>query len=85
MPLRMRCRRVSRVQRWEPFGGFGEQRTRFDRLFGDLMDGRNKDWAPAVDVVRQKGNLVLRADIPVRATGAPLRILLPVDGPSFGH
>ena len=52
------------LQRWDPFSELGELRTRFDRLFGDLTDGRERGWMPAIDVVRDHGNLVLRADVP---------------------
>jgi HSP20 family protein len=37
---------------------------RFDRLFGDLAETRERAWTPAIDVVRDDGNLVLRADVP---------------------
>ncbi len=52
------------LQRWDPFSELGELRTRFDRLFGDLTDGRERGWMPAIDVVRDNGDLVLRADVP---------------------
>ena len=52
------------LQRWDPFGELSELRMRFDRLFGDLADGRGRAWIPAVDIVRDDGNLVLRADVP---------------------
>ncbi len=52
------------LQRWDPFGELSELRMRFDRLFGDLADGRGRAWIPAVDIVREKGSLVLRADVP---------------------
>jgi len=53
------------LQWWDPFSELGELRTRFDRLFGDLVDPRGgRTWLPAIDVVRHDGNLVLRADVP---------------------
>ena len=52
------------LTRWDPFGELGELRGRFDRLFGDLTDGPERAWAPAIDVERDNGNLVLRADVP---------------------
>jgi len=52
------------LTRWEPFAELGELRSRFDRLFGELADGRENAWVPAIDVVRDNGNLVLRADVP---------------------
>jgi HSP20 family protein len=48
------------LTRWDPFGEFGELRSRFD----EWLDGRDRAWTPAVDVVRDNGNLVVRADIP---------------------
>lgn len=50
------------LARWEPFAELGELRSQFDRVFGDLLDGSG--WAPAIDVVRDNGDLVIRADVP---------------------
>jgi HSP20 family protein len=52
------------LARWEPFAELGELRTRFDRMFDELIDGRERRWTPAIDVERDNGNLVVRADIP---------------------
>ncbi len=52
------------LTRWDPFAELADLRTRFDRLFGDIADAREHKWTPAIDVVRENGNLVLRADIP---------------------
>jgi len=52
------------LTRWEPFAELGELRSRFDRMFDELIDGRERAWTPAVDVVRDNGNLVVRADVP---------------------
>ena len=52
------------LTRWDPFAELGELRSRFDRMFDELTDGRERAWTPAVDVVRENGNLVVRADIP---------------------
>ncbi|HMD52411.1 MAG TPA: Hsp20/alpha crystallin family protein [Solirubrobacteraceae bacterium] len=52
------------LTRWEPFAELGELRTRFDRMFEELAEGRQRGWTPAVDVVRDNGNLVVRADVP---------------------
>jgi HSP20 family protein len=52
------------VTRWEPFAELGELRSRFDRVFGDLFDERERTWMPAIDVVREDGSLVVRADVP---------------------
>jgi HSP20 family protein len=57
------------MTRWEPFAELGELRSRLDRMFDTLWDGRalaasESTFSPAVDVVRDNGNLVLRADVP---------------------
>jgi HSP20 family protein len=52
------------LTRWEPFAELGELRTRFDRMFDELLDGRQREWTPAIDVVRDNGNIVVRADVP---------------------
>jgi HSP20 family protein len=52
------------LTRWEPFAELGELRSRFDRMFEELTDGRERAWIPAMDVERQNGNLVIRADVP---------------------
>ena len=52
------------LTRWDPFGEFSELRSRFDRMFDELADGRERTWMPAIDVERDNGNLVVRADIP---------------------
>ena len=52
------------LTRWEPFAELGELRSRFDRMFDDLIDGHTRGWVPAIDIVRDNGNLVVRADVP---------------------
>jgi HSP20 family protein len=52
------------ITRWEPFAELADMRSRFDRLFGDLADGRDREWMPAVDMIRDNGNLVVRAEVP---------------------
>jgi HSP20 family protein len=52
------------LTRWEPFAELGELRSRFDRMFEEWLDGRERAWTPAIDVVRDDGHLVVRADIP---------------------
>jgi HSP20 family protein len=52
------------LTRWEPFAELGELRSRFDGMFDDFTFGRERAWTPAIDVVRENGNLVVRADIP---------------------
>ena len=49
---------------WEPFAELGELRSRFDRMFDELAVGRDRGWTPAVDIERDNGNLVVRADVP---------------------
>jgi HSP20 family protein len=53
----------STLTRWDPFTELADLRTRFERLFEDF-EPRGRDWTPAVDVVRDNGHLVLRADVP---------------------
>ncbi|HEX6024021.1 MAG TPA: Hsp20/alpha crystallin family protein [Solirubrobacter sp.] len=53
----------STLTRWDPFAELAELRTRFERLFEDF-DGRDRAWVPDVDVVRDNGHLVVRADVP---------------------
>jgi HSP20 family protein len=52
------------LTRWYPFAELGELRSRFDRMFDEFSYGRERAWTPAIDVVRENGNLVVRADIP---------------------
>jgi HSP20 family protein len=52
------------LTRWEPFAELGELRSRFDRMFEGLTDAGERAWAPAIDVVRDKDSLVVRADVP---------------------
>ena len=52
------------ITRWEPFAELAEMRSRFDRLLGDLADGGDRDWMPAVDMIRDNGHLVVRAEVP---------------------
>ena len=52
------------LTRWDPLGELESLRSRFDRMFDDLAGGREREWTPAIDVVRDNGNLVVRADIP---------------------
>lgn len=52
------------ITRWEPFAELAEMRSRFDRLLSDLADGEGREWTPAIDVVRDNGDLVVRANVP---------------------
>jgi HSP20 family protein len=53
------------LTRRRPFEDFAGLHTRLDRLFEDLVaDGKRGEWAPAVDVIRDKGKLIVRADMP---------------------
>jgi HSP20 family protein len=51
------------ITRWEPFTELAEMRQRFDRLLGELGDGE-REWMPAIDMVRDNGDLVVRAEVP---------------------
>jgi len=52
------------ITRWEPFSELAEMQNRFDRLLGDLTERRDRDWMPTVDMIRDDGHLVIRAEIP---------------------
>jgi len=52
------------LTRWDPFAELGELRSRFDRMFDEWLDGRERAWTPAIDVVREDDHLVVRADLP---------------------
>ena len=52
------------LTRWEPFAELGALRSHLDRMFDDFTFSRERAWTPAIDVVRENGNLVVRADIP---------------------
>lgn len=52
------------ITQWEPFSGVGDLRARIDRMFSELTDGQTSAWTPAIDVERDNGNLVVRADVP---------------------
>jgi HSP20 family protein len=54
----------SAVTRWDPFSELGDLRARFNRMFEDMGEGREGAWLPAVDIVRDDDNLVIKADIP---------------------
>jgi HSP20 family protein len=57
-----------------PFRGFydmqGEMNRMFDEMFGNLARGSRRqsnglsEWAPAVDVLQQDGDLVVRVELP---------------------
>jgi HSP20 family protein len=52
------------LTRWDPFTELGELRSRFDRLFDEWLDGHERAWTPAIDVVREDDQLVVHADLP---------------------
>ena len=52
------------LTRWDPFAELGELRSRFDRMFDEWPIGLERAWTPAIDVVRDDGHLVVRADLP---------------------
>jgi len=52
------------LSRWEPFAEFGELRNRFDRMFDELTEGRQGAHSLSIDVERDNGNLIVRADVP---------------------
>ena len=52
------------LTRWDGFAELSELRTRFGRLFNEWQSGSERAWTPAIDVVREDGHLVVRADLP---------------------
>jgi HSP20 family protein len=54
------------LTRWEPFAELSELRTRLDRIFNEwpFLEGRERAWIPAIDVVREDAHMVVRADVP---------------------
>lgn len=52
------------LTRWDPFTEFADLRTRFDRMLGELAVGREREWMPAIDVLRDEHKLVMRANLP---------------------
>jgi len=52
------------LTRWEPFADLTEMRGRLDQLFMDLNPRGGHTYAPAMDVMRVDGSLVLRCDLP---------------------
>ena len=62
------------IVRWEPFRDLMGLQERMNRLFDESFRGvgRGADdewalggsWAPAVDIYRQDGNIVLKAELP---------------------
>lgn len=55
---------ASTLTRWDPFADFADLRGRFDRLLDELGPARERDWMPAIDMVREDDQLVVRADVP---------------------
>jgi HSP20 family protein len=57
------------LTRWRPFAELDELRSRMDRMFDDVL-GEAREvraeaaWTPAVDVHRDDGKLIVRADVP---------------------
>jgi HSP20 family protein len=52
------------LTRWDPFADMAELRGRFERLLEDFGTVREREWTPAVDLVRDADKLVVRADVP---------------------
>jgi len=51
------------LARWDLFAELSELRSRFDRVFDEPTSGRECTWMPAIDVLREHGNLIVCADI----------------------
>jgi HSP20 family protein len=52
------------LTRWDPLAQVGELRSRVDGLFDELANRPGRMSTPPIDVVRDDGNLIVRADIP---------------------
>ena len=53
------------LTRRRPFDDFAALTTRLDRLFEDVVgEGKRGEWTTAIDLVREQGKLILRADMP---------------------
>lgn len=52
------------LTRWEPFAELSELRGRLDRMFDEWGEGGERSSRLAIDVEREDGNLVVRADVP---------------------
>jgi HSP20 family protein len=52
------------LTRSDAFGELGGLRSRFDPMCDGIANGRECNWAPAIDVVREIGNLVIGANLP---------------------
>jgi HSP20 family protein len=55
---------TTNLTRWRPFEDFGDVRTRLDRAFEDLVADGGRGGTPALDVIRNSDNLVVRANMP---------------------
>ena len=57
------------LTRWRPFAELEELRGRMDRMFEEMMGEAREiraeaGWSPAIDVHREDGKLIVRADVP---------------------
>lgn len=52
------------ITRWQPFAELADLRSRFDRVFAEYTEGGHVPWAPAIDVVRGDGELMITAEVP---------------------
>ena len=71
--------------RWEPFNNLAAIQNRMNRIFDDAFSGPRAgseddwalggNWAPAVDIFEQDGNIVLKAELPgVDAKDVDIRV-----------
>jgi HSP20 family protein len=51
------------LTRWQPFADLEEMRSRFDKLFAEVVDGEHA-WALELDVVEHDDKLVVHANVP---------------------
>jgi HSP20 family protein len=53
----------TRLTTWHPFSDLGDLRRRFDRVLEEI-DNDGRAWSPSVDLIRDDGHLILKADLP---------------------
>ncbi len=60
---------MSNLNRWEPFRGAANLHEHLNRMFGEGFDRNSEEsnlttWAPAVDILENEHELVVKADLP---------------------
>lgn len=60
---------MSNLNRWEPYRGSNALEGQFNRLFSEVFGRSSQEsnltnWAPAVDILEDEHQLVVKADLP---------------------